>query len=238
MSFLVSKNISKKFQTKTEELHILEGINLEIKKGDFISLLGKSGCGKTTLLRIMSGLEDNYKGEILIEKEKINSRRKKEFSYVSQESVLLPWKNVSKNISFISDILKENPEIAKIIKDVGLEGFENYFPHQLSGGMKKRVSIARALITKPKILFLDEPFNNLDISLRSKMIQLIKKLSKKYSITTIMVTHNIKEAIKLSNKIIILGGKPTKIVRDFKIPKDKLSQNRIFLKISKEFNLK
>ena len=220
------------------ENQVLREINLQVNKGDFISFLGISGCGKTTLLRILSGLDKNFDGKVLLNGRKITSDEMKNFSLVSQDATLLPWLSVKQNIHFFTNILSKEQN-NEIISEVGLKGFENHLPHELSGGMKKRVALARALATNPSILFLDEPFTNLDTFNRIKMNQLVSKLSN--DATTLLVTHDIDEALRLSNKIVVLNGNPTRVSKVIEIEQnlDPLSEgyNQIKKQLHEEFGI-
>jgi len=217
-STILARGIFKNFKDKKKITKVLKDIDFEINEGEFISLLGASGCGKTTFLKIISGLNRDYRGEVLIDGFPLSPKIQRKFSFVTQEESLLPWKTVKENILFFVEILGRVVNVNKIIKEVGLEGFENHYPNELSGGMKKRAILARALITKPHILFLDEPFGALDTITRAKMNELVMDLAKKHSITTVLVTHNIDEAAFLSDKVVLLKGSPAKIKRIYPIP--------------------
>lgn len=226
---LSARNISKNFGPNK----VLDDVNLQIEKGDFISILGPSGCGKTTLFKIISGLDKEHKGEVLLNGEKINKNEMKNFSMVSQEASLLPWLPVKDNIHFFTDILGKERR-SEIISEVGLNGFEKHLPHELSGGMKKRVALARALASNPSILFLDEPFTNLDTFNRIKMNKLVSHICKRKEASTILITHDIDEALRLSNKILILKGNPSKISKIIEINQKLNESSEEFLKLKKE----
>ncbi|MBP3233373.1 MAG: ABC transporter ATP-binding protein [Eubacterium sp.] len=209
------KNVNKTFdQGKGEVTNVLKDINLEIKEGEFICLLGHSGCGKSTLLRIIAGLERSYEGEAFIDGKKIEGPSLDK-GLVFQDHRLFPWFTVEQNIGYGMDEKLENREerIKELIKLVGLEGFEKQHPKQLSGGMSQRVAIARALINKPSLLLLDEPFGALDALTRINMQNEILRIWKSEKNTMVMVTHDIDEAVALSNRIVILGQRGTGIKR-------------------------
>ncbi|MGL5918628.1 MAG: ABC transporter ATP-binding protein [Cetobacterium sp.] len=188
----------------------LKNIDMSIKDDEFISILGQSGSGKSTLLNLIAGLDGDYSGNILInEKTPQKMIKAGEISMVFQEDLLLPHLNVYENIAFGLKLKKiDKKEIMARVKssiiDMGLLGKEKKFPNELSGGERQRVSIARAIVTNPKILLMDEPFSALDFNLRNKMQKLIKKLHKKLKITIIFVTHDREEAFYLSDKIGIM----------------------------------
>ena len=198
-------------------LHVLEKINFQVKKGEFVSVIGPSGCGKTTLLKIIGGLREPTSGEIRI-KENFGDpfSKKRQFGFVFQDPVLLPWKNVIKNIEFPLEILgrRNLPKAPEdLLKIVGLQGFENYYPNELSGGMQQRVAIARALIFKPPVLLMDEPFGALDEITRNYMnLELLRILQEEETISTVIfVTHSIPEAVFLSDRVVVLSKRPAKI---------------------------
>lgn len=207
------KNLNKKFIIDKEEVSILENINLDIKQGEFISIIGSSGCGKSTLLRIIAGLDNDYEGTVVMDGESILKPSLKR-GVVFQEHRLFPWLTVSDNISFglknksseeKQDIVKQHLEL------VGLKGFENAYPSQLSGGMSQRVSIARALANDPEVLLMDEPFGALDALTRIQMQEECLKIWKTKKLTIIFITHDIDEAIYLGDKVVIMSQRPGKI---------------------------
>lgn len=233
------EHVKKYFQIKNEEIKVLEDIDLKIRPGEFVSLIGSSGCGKSTLLKLIIGLEDVIDGSI-----KFNMTKKHGkddiCGMVFQEARLVPWLNVKKNIAFgIKDkFSKEKVDeiVDKQLKLVGLEQFANALPSQLSGGMQQRVSIARALATDPEILLLDEPFGALDAFTRIKMQNEMLELWEKEHKTMVLVTHDIDEAIFLSDRIIILSDHPGVIKKELKVdlarPRDRGSYE--FSKLRKE----
>lgn len=190
---------------------VLDNISFDIVSGEFISIVGPSGCGKSTLLKIMVGLLEADTGE-MVSKTKNGIK----IGMISQEDTLLPWYTVEKNVGIGLKIQKEKKKIRKekvmwALKVVGMEGYEKYYPYQLSGGMKKRVAIARSLVLNSELLLMDEPFGALDAITKLKIQEDLLKLQKENGFSVCMVTHDIDEAIALSDRVIIVGGKPAEI---------------------------
>lgn len=239
------KNLTKSFVVDDNTLKVLDNVSISFSSGEFISIIGSSGCGKTTLLRIMLGLETSYSGDALIHGEKIvgpGSNR----GIVFQDHRLLPWLTVGENIAFGLDKLhrKERKSLVdEHLKLVGLSSFESAYPSQLSGGMAQRVAIARALANKPEILFLDEPLGALDALTRIHMQKELERLWLLEKITMIMVTHDVDEAIYLSDKVVIMSSRPGVIKKVINIPhsrpRDRASSEFTHLKaeILEEFHL-
>lgn len=192
----------------------LKGINLLIKKGEFISIIGSSGCGKTTLLRLIAGLDTPESGRITLEGEEITGPDPHR-GYVFQQGSLFPWLTVEKNIASglkARGVYKENKaDVAQYIELIGLNGFEKSYPHQISGGMAQRVAIARALINRPAALLLDEPMGALDSFTRADLQDKLLELWRRDSTTMILVTHDVDEAIYLSDRIVVMTPRPGKI---------------------------
>jgi len=215
------EKFSKSYGQKT----VIKNVDLEVYEGEFLTLLGSSGCGKTTILRSISGLDSPTSGKVYIDNEDVTNLEppKREVNTIFQNYALFPLMNVYDNISF-GLRMKKVPEneikkrVAEMLKLVHLEGYENRFPKDLSGGEQQRVSLARGLINRPKVLLLDEPLSALDLKLRKKMQIELKMLQKKLGITFIYVTHDQDEALSMSDRIVVLkNGKieqidsPTKI---------------------------
>lgn len=205
------RHVKKYFQIEKNTLLVLKEINLEIEPGDMVSIIGGSGCGKSTLLRMIAGLDHPNEGSIWIGDREVE-KPSVDVGVLFQESRLLPWENVENNVMFgLPDRIprKEKAQIAKeYIKLVGLAGFEKALPGQLSGGMQKRTAIARTLINRPHILLLDEPFGALDAFTRMNLQEEVVKIWKREKMTTVLVTHDIDEAIFMGNKVIIMSEKP------------------------------
>jgi NitT/TauT family transport system ATP-binding protein/sulfonate transport system ATP-binding protein len=197
-----------------ERRQILKDINLSVFEGEFISILGASGCGKTTLLRLIAGLDPVQEGKIILDGEPVHGPDSKR-GYVFQQGCLFPWLTVEDNIAMglkIRGVYKQNKDkVRDFIEKIGLGGFEKNFPHQISGGMAQRVAIARALINDPEILLLDEPMGALDSFTRADIQNLLLELRKERNTTMILVTHDIDEALYLSDRIVIMTPRPGRI---------------------------
>ncbi len=206
------KHLTKNFTDKEKTVKALDDINLEIKEGSFVSIIGGSGCGKSTMLRIIGGLETEYDGEVLVGGENVTAPSRDK-GFIFQDHRLLPWLTVKENIRFsLPDSQKKNDELIKeYLSLVGLSNFENAYPKQLSGGMSQRVAIARALANKPKILLLDEPFGALDAITKVNLQEELLKIWKKENITMIIVTHDIDEAVYLGQKVVVMTPRPGRI---------------------------
>jgi NitT/TauT family transport system ATP-binding protein len=198
----------------------LASVDLEIRRGEFVSLLGPSGCGKTTLLKIIGGLIPRSAGDLLVEGESVEAALKqRKFGFVFQDATLLPWKNVVDNASLLLDITGQHDvksRVRSLLKVVGLGGFEDFYPAQLSGGMKQRVSLARALALEPEILLMDEPFAALDAITRDRMGEELLKILDG-SRTVVFVTHSIPEAVLLSDRVVVMSARPGRVVADVEI---------------------
>ncbi len=210
--------------TDNNTVEALRNINISVKSGEFVSLIGPSGCGKTTLLRLIAGLDFPDSGELLLNGEKITEPSPNR-GYVFQQNSLFPWLTVEKNISSGLKARglysKHKEDVKKYIRLIGLDGFEKSYPHQISGGMAQRVAIARALINRPDALLLDEPMGALDSFTRADLQDKLLELWKQNNTTMILVTHDVDEAIYLSDRIIIMTPRPGKIseVLDVNIPR-------------------
>lgn len=209
------RNIQKHFVVNQKPVQVIENFNLEILEGEFIAIVGSSGCGKSTLLRLLAGLDRDFQGQIQIEGQAIrgigNDR-----AVVFQEHRLFPWLTVTQNIELglINEKLSSQDKrqrIDKAIDLIGLHGFEKAYPHQLSGGMSQRVAIARSLVTQPRIFLLDEPFGALDALTRHQMQNELLRIQAQEKITTILITHDVEEAVTLADRVVILKPKPGRI---------------------------
>lgn len=224
------RNLRKEFDGKPP-VEVINRINLTIYEGEILCILGPSGCGKTTLLRIIAGLEKPTSGEVLLDGEVV-TKPGSDRVMVFQEYALFPWRTALGNVCFSLELKKLPKEEVlekgrKYLKLVGLDGFENKYPHQLSGGMRQRVAIARALACEPKILLMDEPFGSLDAQTRNLMQDELLRIWEKTGKTIIFVTHNVEEAVYLGDRITILTSRPAKIKSmievPFKKPRDRLN---------------
>jgi NitT/TauT family transport system ATP-binding protein len=216
MSFIDVKNISKTYERRGNQVHALDQVSMSADYGEFICLLGVSGCGKSTLLQIASGLELPSEGEICVEKKPVNGKCHPEASVVFQEHGLFPWMSVQQNVEFNLKARGVSPSqrrstATEFIELVGLKGFERRFPHELSGGMRQRVGIARALTTRPKLLLMDEPFGALDPQTRNIMQMELLQIWQACKSTVVFVTHGVDEAILLADRIVIMSPRPGRI---------------------------
>jgi NitT/TauT family transport system ATP-binding protein/sulfonate transport system ATP-binding protein len=217
----------------------LRDVSLSVRRGEFLSIIGSSGCGKTTLLRLIAGLDSPESGELILNGEKIvgtDPRR----GYVFQQGSLFPWLTVEKNIASAlkaRGVYKKNKaEVGQYINLIGLDGFEKSFPHQISGGMAQRVAIARALINNPTVLLLDEPMGALDSFTRADIQDKLLELWRKNGATMILVTHDVDEAIYLSDRIVIMTPRPGEIkeIIDVKLPHPRHRGGTEFLSIRRD----
>ncbi len=233
---LTLKDINFSYKKNFSSQKILENFNYVIKKGKFTSIIGPSGSGKTSLLKLIAGLNQCDSGQIKFEN-KSTEDLNKYITLVQQNTSLMPWLNVRQNIQF-GKLNKNKSFVDKLINDIGLEGFAEYYPHQLSGGLAQRAVIARAILFEPKLLLLDEPFAALD-NLSREMISIeLVSLIKKKSMTVIMVTHSIEEAALLSDEVLVTGITPISVVNKFIPPKNKggLTWQKLGLRKSLENN--
>ncbi|MHD0319350.1 ABC transporter ATP-binding protein [Fusobacterium sp. THCT1E2] len=227
-------NIVKSYGNKK----VLDGITLDIEEGKVTAILGESGSGKSTLLNIIAGKIKDFKGEIIFEAENKNG-----MSYIFQEDTLIPWKTVYDNLEFVlkKKISKEeiSLRIRKYLEMVGLNGIEGEYPNSLSGGMKRRVGIARAFSFPSSYLFMDEPFEFLDIKIKNEIMEYFIKLQNVENKTVIFITHDIESAVSLGEKIVVFSNKPTKIKKIFENPypkeKDKEKKEKLKVEIEKLF---
>lgn len=211
-NILEVKNIGKKYQNKEGEILALKNVNFRVKKGEFVSIIGPSGCGKSTLLSIIAGLEEKTTGEIYIEGEKVNGISSK-IGYMLQRDCLLEWRNILSNTMFGLEVKGKKDNVNKeyvleLLKKYNLYEFKDKYPSELSGGMRQRVALIRTLAVKPKILLLDEAFSALDYQTRIMVTNDIYYILRKEKITSIIVTHDISEAISMSDRVLVLSKRP------------------------------
>ncbi len=217
------KGISKHFEERQGDgrIQVLDDIHCHVPESRFVSIVGPSGCGKTTLLRIIAGLEQPSRGNMLLDGHDILTRLDR-VGLVFQEYALFPWRTTLENVELgleIMDIPKKARRSAamKYIHSFGLRGFENRYPHELSGGMQQRVAIARTLITDPQLVLMDEPFGSLDSQTRNNLQSFLLGLWREQRVTVIFVTHNVDEAVFLSDEVLVFSKRPARIIRRFEI---------------------
>lgn len=227
------KNLNKDFAVDGQMVHVSDDVNLEIRDGEFVSLVGPSGCGKSTLLRIIAGLDQASDGTIMNRERQITGISKN-IGMIFQEPRLFPWLTIRKNVAYSFSLRERRKNKDKIdalvdhyLELVGLSDFAKAYPSQLSGGMKQRASIARTLIENPEILLLDEPFSALDAFTRMSMQKELLRIWEQEKKTMILVTHDIDEAIFLSDRIVVLSERPSTVQKIIEIkvsrPRDRSS---------------
>jgi NitT/TauT family transport system ATP-binding protein len=209
------RNLCMRFAGKRngDSVHVLENINAEVAEGEFVCLVGPSGCGKSTLLNIVAGFLEPTSGEVLVEGKPVRGPDPRRI-FVFQENGVFPWLNVSDNICFgLRRQTREerNRILAHYIDMVGLNGFENAYPRELSGGMKQRVEIARALAANPDIIYMDEPFGALDFITRLKMRADLVRIWQSEKKTILFVTHDIEEAVQLADRVLVMSNRPATV---------------------------
>ena len=216
-------NVNKSF----DDVRVLNDFSLDVRPGSFVSLIGPSGCGKSTLLRIIGGLEKQYDGTVFLDGERV-TRAGCDRGFAFQGSNLFPWLTVQGNVAFglkARKIYKEKKQdVMDIIKLVGLSGFEGSYPHQISGGMQQRASLARALVGHPKVLLLDEPLGALDAFTRMNLQDEILRIKNENDMTMLMVTHDVDEAIYMSDRVVVMSARPSRVeaVIDIDLPRPRV----------------
>jgi len=235
-----NKTFINKHDDKTVE--VLKNIDIKIKSNEFVCIVGPSGCGKTTLMNIIGGLTPCEDHEFIEDNSKLEDE--KNFGYVFQTSRLLPWLTVKENIELVcKNITYEiNNQIDELLEDFDLKDFSNYYPKAISGGMRRRVSLVRSLINKPKILLMDEPFISLDQPTAENLYKVLIDYWKKNPITVILITHNLKEALLLSDRILFFSKRPATVVYDHivnssrgKLKMDNKEIDKEYEKLNKKF---
>lgn len=215
---IATRELSVRFRTDAGEIQALDSVSLAVAKGEFVSLLGPSGCGKSTLLRVVADLVPPSAGTVAVLGERPEAaRRQREFGFVFQDAALLPWRSALANVRLPLEVGKfaqrgraaASPE--ELLELVGLKGFESALPKQLSGGMRQRVSIARALVASPRILLMDEPFGALDEIQRDRLNVELLRIWEKTRLTVLFVTHSIPEAIFLSQRVAVMSPRPGRV---------------------------
>lgn len=219
---LTIEHVSKSFQLKGEQLLVLDDISFRVEPGEFVAIVGASGCGKSTLLRLLAGLDTEYEGQLLHDGEPIRGTNLQR-GLVFQDHRLFPWLTVEQNVSLAFTntdvpIAERRARVKAEVSRVGLDGFGDAYPHQLSGGMSQRAAIARALVGRPDVLLLDEPLGALDALTRLRLQQELRRLWQDEGITMLMVTHDIEEAVYLADRIVVLDARPGRIRRIQPVP--------------------
>lgn len=224
---IVINDLTVKYKDRNNMVTALNKINISLKKGDIYVFIGPSGCGKSTLLHVLSGIIKDYEGGVLIENGGIDVRNQA-IGLVQQSYGLLPWKTVYNNIILgakikcsqnkFRDIHQDENYAEKIMSELNIQHLRNRYPHQISGGQKQRAAIARALVLKPDLLLMDEPFSALDAITRENLQKLFLDLWKQYKLTTVFITHSVEEALYLGKNIIIMSSSPGTILENIENP--------------------
>lgn len=236
---LTIENLNKTFFIDNKTVPVLKNINLTVKPGEFISIIGPSGCGKSTLLRLVVGLDTAFDGSVKLGGDPIKGPSVNR-GMVFQEARLYPWLTIEENVLFGLGGRQSEQEKKKVVQAhlelVGLKGFANAYPHQLSGGMQQRAGIARALVNRPQVLLLDEPFGALDAMTRINMQQEILRIWETGKTTILLVTHDIDEAVFLGDRVIVMSQRPatTKQIIPVDLPRPRDRNGLDFLQLRKE----
>ncbi|MDR1191092.1 MAG: ABC transporter ATP-binding protein [Verrucomicrobiales bacterium] len=237
---LRARQVSKRFPARRggDPLLVLDHVDLDLRHGEFISIIGASGCGKTTLLRVMAGLEPDFTGSVELGGRPVTSPGPDK-GVVFQDHRLLPWLTVADNVGFgllNRPAADRQRVVEKYLRLVGLQNFARAYPGQLSGGMAQRAAIVRALVNKPRVLFLDEPLGALDALTRMHMQRELERVWREERVTVLMVTHDVEEAIYLSDRVVVMGSRPGRVKKIIPIPvaRPRSREHPDFLAIKKE----
>jgi NitT/TauT family transport system ATP-binding protein len=229
-ALLVVDDIVKRFDTPDGTLVAVDHVSFDVKPGEFVGVIGPSGCGKSTLFNVIGGLLDGYEGRVSVAGETVSGPHPS-IGMIFQEESTFPWRNVIDNVAFpleIAGMTKSErlDKAAHFVKLVGLNGFEKRHPAELSGGMRQRVSMARTLASEPKILLMDEPFASLDEQTRLLLGDKVLQIQQQLKQTTLLITHNITEAVQLADRILVMTYRPGKLKRfvDIKLPRPRSSE--------------
>ena len=229
--FVSINSLTKAYQTESETITAIEDISFKVKRGEFITMAGPSGCGKSTLLHIIAGLLEPTNGKVEVAHLNSEEQQLSELGLVFQQPILFPWSSVIDNILFPLELLGRKTggreRAMELIELAGIKGFEEKWPHELSGGMQQRASICRALISNPSLLLMDEPFSAVDALTRLKLTTDLQRIWEEEKITIIFVTHNIEEAVTLGDRVFVLTARPGRLIWEEKIdlprPRDRIT---------------
>ncbi len=215
------ERVGKVFRAKSGEVEALRGINLRLRKGEFVSLVGPSGCGKTTTLNIIAGLEEADEGEVLVDGRAVRGPGP-DRTVMFQESALFPWMTVRRNVEFgllLKGVgrAKRREKAEEYLKLVHLQQFADSFVHTLSGGMRQRVALARALVLEPEVLLMDEPFAALDAQTQQKLAGELEALWKQLQMTVVFVTHHVANGVQLAERVVVFGTHPGRIIAEYEV---------------------
>jgi sulfonate transport system ATP-binding protein len=223
--------VTKRFQVNGAPLHVLDALDLSVAPGEFLTIVGASGCGKSTLLRLVAGLDTAFEGDVILDGERVK-QPSLDRGLVFQEPRLFPWLTVAQNVELgllnagLSRTAKRRAAL-EYISLVGLDGFQDAWPHQLSGGMAQRAAIARGLVNRPGVLLLDEPFGALDALNRARMQDELQRIWAAAGSTMLLVTHDVEEAVYLGDRVVVMAPRPGRITASFSIevprPRDRAS---------------
>lgn len=227
------EHVHKDFYSEKDILRVLDDINIYANEGEFISIIGPSGCGKSTIFHILTGLVDGYEGNVSIDGIPLGEYKKR-VGYMHQKDLLMPWRNLIDNLIVPLEIQGEKKSsarsrVSKLLPVFGLEGFENSYPNELSGGMRQRAALLRTVLVESDIMLLDEPFGALDAISRSKMQEWLLDIWRRFKRTVMFITHDIEEAIYLSDRIYVLTGRPANVLREIQIDFERPRQKSILL---------
>jgi sulfonate transport system ATP-binding protein len=214
--------VSKQFRVSGAPLNVLDAVDLSVAPGEFLTIVGASGCGKSTLLRLIAGLDTEFQGEVILDGKRV-TEPSLDRGLVFQEPRLFPWLTVTQNVALgllnagLSKAAR-NHAVSEHIALVGLTGFQNAYPHQLSGGMAQRAAIARGLVNRPGVLLLDEPFGALDALTRARLQDELQRIWAAEGITMLLVTHDVEEAVYLGDRVVVMAPRPGRIAATFDVP--------------------
>jgi NitT/TauT family transport system ATP-binding protein len=228
-TILTAEDVSVRFETPDDSVIAVDNISFSVRQGEFLSIIGPSGCGKSTLFNVIGGLLSQHEGTVRVAGETMSGPHKS-IGMVFQEESTFPWRNVTDNVAFPLELTgmpraKRIERARHFIGMVGLDGFENRYPGELSGGMRQRVSLARTLASEPKILLMDEPFAALDEQTRLLLGDKVLQIQQQLKQTTLLITHNITEAVQMSDRILVMTYRPGKVKRivDIDLPRPRTS---------------